>query len=127
MKGMLVIESTEWKLVNYCTPVFYIKAEPPIHTPGVVKVEDPKSIIEVNDLVLTPYGTCKCISEARLDDGFYVLEPIRWMLANHKRPQYFMQKQYLSIYQKDSDTPAFKYKRYMKICLKCKNEGKNVI
>ena len=121
---MLVIESTEWKLANDCTPVFYIKAEAPMHTPGVIKVEDPKTVIAVNDLVLTPYGTCKCKAEARSEDGFYTLEPIRWTLANNKPPQYFMQKQYLTMYQKEEDTPAFKFKKYMKICQKCKNEGK---
>ena len=120
---MLVIESTEWKLANYCTPVFYIKAEAPENTPGVVKIEDPKTIIAMNDIVMTPYGTCKCVADARPEDGFYTLEPIRWALANNVHPKYYMQKQYLTMYQKEEDTPNFKFKKYMKICLKCKNEG----
>ena len=124
--GMLVIESTQWKLANDCIPTFFIKADAPRHTPGVVKVEDPYLVIGVNDIVITPYGTCRCKKEARAEDGFYTLEPIRWILANKRPPQYFMQKQYLTLYQKEEDTPTFKFKKYIKICYKCKNDGNHV-
>ena len=68
--GMLVIESTQWKLANDCIPTFFIKADAPRHTPGVVKVEDPYLVIGVNDIVITHCRACKCQFDTHIDQCF---------------------------------------------------------
>ena len=100
-------------------------AEPPAHTPRVELLRQKSMIIEVGDTVLTNYGTCK-VKAIREVDGFHCLEPIRWVLANKKPPCYYMLKNHLTLYQKKEDSPDFRFKKYVKMCYECKNEGSSL-
>ena len=78
---------------------------------AVERVVD-KNAIEVGDIVLTVYATCK-VKEIRSDsDCMHVLEPVRWVLADKKPPKFYMQADQLQLYQKvmypiDDDGPFF--------------------